>query len=111
MWGVRKLMVLLAVVGALFVSAALPAFAHEEGNDFVCPVFKSAAVGEHNPNAVEIGDGDYTILPGYRAGLGEQRADHLDVPDKATNMNGNGSPPGAHASPGDPNYTAIWNGD
>lgn len=111
MRGLRTLMVLPAVVGALFVSAALPAFAHEGGNDFVCPVFKSAAVGAHNPNAVPIFGGDYTILPGFRAGLGEQRADHLDVPDKATNMNGNGSPGGAHAAPGDPDYSAIWNGD
>lgn len=103
MRGLRKLIVLPAVVSALFVSAALPAFAHEGGNDFVCPVFKSAAVGEHNPNAFGIAGGHWTLLPG--------KADHLDVPDKATNDNGNGSPGGSHASPGDPDYSAIWNGD
>lgn len=88
---VLTLMIVLLVLGT-----AAPAFA-----DFVCPVFKSASVGQHNPNAVAIGGGDYTIIPG--------KADHLNVPDHATNMDGAGSPPGPHARPGDRNYSAIWN--
>jgi hypothetical protein len=50
----RKLIIVAIVLGALFVSTALPAFAHEGGNDFVCPVFNSDAVGAHNPNAVPL---------------------------------------------------------
>lgn len=84
------------IVLVLLLSASAPAFA-----DFVCPVFKSAAVGMHNPNAVPIGLGHYTIIPG--------KSDHLNVPDHATNMDGAGSPPGPHAMPGDPDYSAIWN--
>jgi hypothetical protein len=33
----------------------------------------------------------------------------VDVPDHATNAEGAGSPGGAHATPGDRGYTAIWN--
>lgn len=88
----------LAVVSAImlgFLVSATPAFA-----DFVCPVLKPQ-VGAHNPNAVAIGGGDYTVIPG--------KADHLNVPDHATNMDGAGTPPGTHARPGDRDYTAIWN--
>lgn len=96
-----KLLVLPAV-GALFLVAAMPAFAHEGGADFVCPVFKSDAVGQHNPNAVQPGE-FYTILPG--------NSGHLDVPDHATNKDGSGGPGGSnYASPGDTDYSAIWNG-
>jgi hypothetical protein len=65
---------------------------------FVCPVFNDgSAVGEHNPNAVQIGGGDYTIIgPDVR------------VPTHATNGDGAGSPGGAHSSPGDTDYTALW---
>jgi hypothetical protein len=107
----RKLMlILIPAVVALSIGAALPALAHEGGNDFVCPVFNdNAAVGDHNPNAVMIGDGHYTVIPGLNTGI--PRANHLDVPDQATNSDGTGSPPGPHSSPGDPDYTAIWNGD
>lgn len=86
------------VIGLVLVSS-VPALA---GEDFVCPVFNSDAVGAHNPNAVPIGGGDYTILPG--------NSDHLNVPDGATNGDGAGSPEGDHARPGDRDYTAVWNG-
>ena len=88
----------------MFALTAVPAFAHEGGTDFVCPVFNSnAAVGEHNPNAIMISGGDYTIIP--------SGAQHLSVPDQATNMDGSGTPMGTHASTGDTNYSAIWNGN
>ncbi len=63
---------------------------------FVCPVL-SAVVGEHNPNAVAIGEGHYSII-----------GPNVSVPVHATNDNGAGTPPGPHAAPGDKNYTAIW---
>ncbi len=66
-------------------------------------MFNSDAVGEHNPNAIPIADGDYSIIPG--------NSGHLSVPDTATNADGDGSPAGDHSSPGDSDYTAIWNGD
>ena len=71
----------------------------EKVEGFVCPVFNSnSAVGEHNPNAVPIANGDYTIL-----------GPTVNVPMHATNGNGVGSPGGPHSSPGDSDYTAIWN--
>ena len=93
------------ILGLLFVSLALMsvsfvAAAHDGTTDgFVCPVFNSNAVGEHNPNAVEIGGGDYSII-----------GPDVSVPFEATNDNGAGTPGGDHASPGDSTYTAIWAG-
>ena len=102
-------LILLPLVAGLFWAAAMPVLA-DGGNDFVCPVFNSsAAVGEKNPNAQPIGGGDSTIIPG--ANTGTPRANQLDVPDLATNMDGAGSPAGSHASPGDTDYSAIWNVD
>lgn len=99
----------LFILGVLVVAAAglvamlLPGAAFAgSGNDFVCPVL-NPTVGAHNPNAVAIGGGDYTVAP--------SGAMHLNVPDQATNMDGSGTPPGAHSRPGDKDYTAIWNGD
>lgn len=63
---------------------------------FVCPVLSEVA-GTHNPNAVAIAGGDYTIL-----------GPNVSVPIHATNDNGNGSPGGSHSRPGDSSYTAIW---
>ena len=64
---------------------------------FVCPVFNADAVGAHNPTAVTIGGGDYSII-----------GPDVSVPDQATNGNGTGTPGGAPSSPGDTDYTAIW---
>jgi len=85
---------------ALSASFALAAPV-EKTNGFVCPVFNpKSAVGEHNPNAVPIFGGDYTI-PGP----------NVSVPLNATNGNGAGSPVGPHSAPGDTDYTAIWSGN
>ena len=65
---------------------------------FICPVFNSdSEVADHNPKAVEIGGGDYSII-----------GPSVTVATTATNDNGAGTPGGAHASPGDSTYTAIW---
>ena len=88
-----------AGAAALFLSAAVPALASAHRVDsFVCPVFNSDAVGANNPNAEPIGGGDFTIL-----------GPEVAVPIGATNDEGAGTPPGAHATPGDVGYTAIWN--
>jgi hypothetical protein len=72
----------------------------EKTDGFVCPVFNDgSAVGAHNPNAVEIGDGDYSII-----------GPNVSVPTHATNGDGAGTPGGPHSSPGDSDYTAIWSG-
>lgn len=63
---------------------------------FVCPVL-SAVVGAHNPNAVQIGEGHFSVI-----------GPNVSIPKHATNRNGLGTPPGPHAAPGDRDYTAIW---
>jgi hypothetical protein len=94
-----RTLALVPAIAAVFMLGATTASA-DSGTDFVCPVL-DPTVGAHNPNAVPIANGDYTVIP---AG-----AMHLDVPDQATNGDGAGAPAGAHASPGDPDYSAIWN--
>jgi len=81
----------------LVMSIVLVAAVPEKTDGFVCPVFNSDAVGVHNPNAVEIGEGDYTVIES-----------NVNVPIHATNGDGSGTPPGPHSSPGDTDYTAIW---
>ena len=102
------IVIAVAAIGALF-AGALPAMA-AGGTDFVCPVFNAnSQAGEKNPNAINIGDGTPafdTILPGLNRGnsgkAGTQRANHLDVPDGATNGNGTGVIHGAaNSAPGD----------
>lgn len=76
--------------------------------DFVCPVLPvSDQATEHsNANFITISGGDTSILPGK---AGDAAASPVDAPAQATNQDGAGSPGGAHASPGDPGYSAIWN--
>jgi hypothetical protein len=77
------------------------AFALEKTDGFVCPVFNdNSAVGEHNPNAVPIANGDYTIA-----------GPNVSVPLHATNDDGEGSPGGNHVGPNDTTYSAIWAGN
>ena len=75
----------------------------EKVSAFVCPVITSQAVGDHNPQAGELGDsGTYTVVPAT-ANNG-----NLWVPAHATNGDGYGDPMGLHSVPGDTDYTAIW---
>ena len=95
-----------AIFGLLFLSLVLVSISFvvadpvEKTDGFVCPVFnQNSAVGEQNPNAVQIGGGDYTII-----------GPSVSVPLGATNGDGAGTPPGAHSVPGDTDYTAVWAG-
>jgi hypothetical protein len=94
------LVVSLATIALLLVPTLTFAAAPETTDGFVCPVFNDgSAAGEHNPNAVQIGGGDYTVI-----------GPNVSVPIHATNGNGAGSPGGDHSTPGDSDYTAIWSG-
>ncbi len=64
---------------------------------FVCPIIPTSKVIA-SPNATQLPGGDYTIL-----------GPTVVVPTHATNGNGAGSPGGPHSSPGDTDYTPIWN--
>ncbi len=92
------------VAVALFVGVT-PASA-----DFVCPVLPVSDNAVENSNAgfIEIADGDTSILPGL---AGDPDESPVNVPDHATNSDGTGSPGGPHATPGDSDYSAIWNTD
>jgi hypothetical protein len=96
------------VIGAGMAIAENNAQEPDKQPGFVCPVLGGKA-GENgkalyskddNPNGPirPIADGDYTVA-----------GPNVNVPVHATNDNGAGSPGGEHASPGDPDYTAIWN--
>lgn len=106
------LLLVAAVVAAALVPGLAAAEKPEKVEAFVCPVFNdNSAVGDKNPNAFMIYDGDYSILPGKAGEHGPNVAEHMSVPIHATNGDGTGSPPGPHSSPGDSNYTAIWNNE
>ncbi len=66
--------------------------------DFVCPILPISAKAAENGKFTQLPNGDYTII-----------GPNVSVPDHATNQNGAGSPEGAHAGPGDPGYSPIWN--
>jgi hypothetical protein len=72
--------------------------APEKTDGFVCPVLGGNA-GENGKSEkfVEIGGGDYTVI-----------GPDVNVPVHATNDNGNGTPGGDHASPGEEDYSPIW---
>ena len=97
----RKLVMLASVAATL----AVPGVARA---DFVCPILPvpEAAKDHSNANFITVAGGDTSILPGR---AGNDAISPVDVPDHATNAEGSGSPAGAHARPGDPGYTAIWN--
>lgn len=98
---------LLAVGAAVAAVAGGPA-AGTAWADFVCPVLPVPQQAKDNSNAnfITIAGGDTSILPGR---AGDAATSPVDVPAHATNADGTGSPAGAHASPGDPGYSAIWN--
>lgn len=91
-------LLVLSIVAALSV-VLLPTLtlaAVETTDGFVCPVISTDAV-LNSPKGAAIGEGHYTIL-----------GPNVHVPVHATNDNGEGSPGGPHAAPGDEGYTAIW---
>ena len=91
---------LLALLMPMVISQAAFASPPDKVDGFVCPVIGGEG-GAHGNTPddlfVEIGGGDLTIL-----------GPDVSVPAHATNQDGDGTPGGAHASPGDDGYTAIW---
>ena len=95
---------LLAAAGSLLASAAQAgaiSLTDEQmdvvsGGAFVCPVIGTDAV-LNAQNSTEI-NGAYSII-----------GPTVSVPVGATNGDGSGSPAGSFSSPGDTDYTAIWN--
>ena len=102
----RKLLsgLILTVILSMSTVSAVFADALQENEGFVCPVLGGQAGDPHGNSApvkiVPIAGGDYTI-----------GGPDVNVPEHATNDEGEGSPGGDHASPGDPGYTAIWDKD
>jgi ABC-type phosphate transport system substrate-binding protein len=99
-----------AVMG-LSASSAMADTPQRASHPFVCPVLTLPQQGAHNSGKFGTigGDGTYTFAPG-KAGSAETF--NGNVPDHATNADGNGSPTAnGHSSPGDTNYTAIWSGN
>lgn len=94
---------LLFVVTVLLNPVAVAGAPPMKVDAFVCPVLNSN-VGLHNPNTFPIFGGDYSLIPSGTPKI-------KSVPIHATNNNGNGSPGGPHSSPGDTDYTAIWNNE
>ena len=107
-----KRMLVVPVTSAALMSmpgAAMAAPPDRAENPFVCPVLSvSAQAVDNSGRFTSIGNGQYTFAPGA---AGSADTFNGNVPDHATNADGAGSPAGAHASPGDPSYTAIWSGD
>jgi hypothetical protein len=98
-----------AGVMGLSASSAMASPPDRASDPFVCPVLKiSDQAAAHSDQFITIGGSDYSILPGK---AGSQVAFNGNVPTHATNADGAGSPEGAHASPGDEGYSAIWSGN
>ncbi len=93
---INKLVLGLSISAITLINSALPVFAVEKVDGFVCPVIKNDAV-LNSPKGGAISEGFYTI-----------GGPNVSVPLNATNMDGAGSPAGVHADPGDTNYTAVW---
>jgi hypothetical protein len=98
-----------AALAVLSPGAAFAAAPDRAADPFVCPVLTlpDQAVSQSG-RFDSIGNGEYTFAPGA---AGSADTFNGNVPNQATNADGSGSPGGAHASPGDPGYTAIWSGN
>jgi len=99
-----------AAAFALLAPASSIAAAPDRAEDpFVCPVLTLPDQGVASSGRFNsIGDGEYTFAPGA---AGSTETFNGNVPNQATNAEGSGSPGGAHASPGDGGYSAIWSGN
>ncbi len=96
----KKLLIGAAGAAVLFVGATgfAAAAPPETTTGFICPV-----LGGH---AGENGTSDAFAVPpgGFYTVIGPE----VTVPILATNDDGDGSPAGPFASPGDEDYSAIW---
>ena len=98
-----------AVVAMVVPGSALAAAPDRASDPFVCPVLTLPDQAVANSGQFNsIGNGEYTFAPGA---AGDAATFNGNVPNLATNSDGSGSPAGAHASPGDSGYTAIWSGN
>jgi hypothetical protein len=96
-----------AIALAIGFAAVLGPGAGTASADFVCPVLKvPQEARDQSGRFATLPSGEATILPGK---AGDSTASPIDVPAHATNADGTGSAGGAHASPGDSDYSAIWN--
>jgi len=103
----KRVFTILVVAALLLGLSAVVAVAQENSDKpvktdgFVCPVLGGQAGEPHGKSApakiVPIGQDDFTV-----------GGPDVKVPVRATNDDGNGTPPGPHASPGDTSYTGIW---
>jgi hypothetical protein len=107
----KRTLVIPAAAAALLAipTSAMAAPPDRAENPFVCPVLMLPAQAvDQSGNFSSIGNGQYTFAPGA---AGSADTFNGNVPNHATNADGAGSPGGAHASPGDTGYTAIWGGN
>ncbi len=97
----KKLLIGAAGAAVLFLGATgfAAAAPPETTSGFVCPVLggEAGVNADGNTPFITIAGGDYSIL-----------GPEVTVPIFATNDDGAGAPSGAHASPGDEDYSAIW---
>jgi hypothetical protein len=103
----KRVLIAVTAVAALAGISANSAMA---ADPFVCPVLKVSdqAVDRSGQFMGPIGEGEHTILPGNAGIPGTFNG---NVPDNATNAEGEGTVGSDHVSPGDDGYTAIWSGD
>jgi len=99
-----------AMFAGLSASSAIAAPPERASDPFVCPVLtvNENAVAHTDGRFNEIGEGEYTFGPGA---AGSAETFNGNVPNHATNGDGDGSPGGPHSAPGDTDYTAIWSGN
>ena len=106
----RKLVIAFAAAALAVLPGSAAAAPPDRAEDpFVCPVLTvPQQAAERSGRFSSIGNGEYTFAPGA---AGSADTFNGNVPNHATNADGAGSPAGAHASPGDSDYTAIWSGN
>jgi hypothetical protein len=95
-----------ALCAGALSSSAMAAPPERAADPFVCPVLN---VPEHVVGSgpiVPLGD-DSTILPGS---AGSDETFNGNVPNHATNGDGEGTPGVDHTEPGDTGYSAVWSG-
>lgn len=102
-------------LAGLTASSAVAATPERAEDPFVCPVLSvnenavaHTGGGEGDGRFNSIGNDEYTFGPGA---AGDPDTFNGNVPNHATNGDGDGVPPGPRSSPGDTDYTAIWSGN
>ena len=94
-----RAMLLAGLLAALTATAAFAA-PPDTSDGFVCPVLGGEAGGDHGNSSPD----PIVIIP---SGSASVIGPLVTVPTLATNLDGAGTP-ADHASPGDPDYTAVW---